>query len=662
MKELIYQEQNWISSVSDTSESNIEILNFIRQNKHSFFILNLKHLNNYLLIIQMYNPYTNERTQVSMAVRAPPSHKPATYNKEYFEVASAYRDRNRFPNPAEFVVELALTGQNISSLTSRDPVFKSTTIYPPPNLYHPITYPHNGYVFGPLINGGQAPSDRIVSVLPVVQNDNNQLSTIPLSDLENAYVGDTFELINKVGAPTTNNEFRTITDYDVITDQQLLTGLVDATAISATDIALTTATMDCDIDNFFVGWTVEFVATTDPNLLGVTRTVAYYRAVDRRIFFDEPIEGLTITAGDEVALKTNVYQLTLDSPLSVGALPDLSGSCEIAANATYRIRGSQQFTQGTLTAGTTTSFTLPAAVGDTDFTGFMLWIVSDPVVASGTLASTAASTFTLPGGFAGQFVDDFLNNMQINITAGGFADTTYTIRDWDDGTLTGTIEPAWDDGGGSPGAVTFTITQPTPNQYRLINSYNTTTRVGTVTPAFSYTNQQGTVTPYAVGATDLFELMQFTTDNYHPLEYTSAVTAQQQDVCYEIQLTSLTLPTLELTTGCGGTILKNYPYVYVEFNMIHSRATPVQIYSNNPNTKNMMFRAPVIHYEDNVQDFITLDGHGMCQTLKFSPNDAFRFSVHLPNGDLFTTDPDYLSPSEPDPKKQITACFSIRRT
>jgi len=584
-----------------------------------------------------------------------------SYTKRYIEVSSAYRDRSRYPNPAQFTVELSLTGQKITALRSKDPVYQSATIYPPPNESDSITYDSTGYVFGQTINGGLDPSDRIVSILPVVQNDNNELSIIPLSDLDNAYVGDTFQLVEKVGAPTTTNEFRTITDYQVVTDQQLLTALVDGTAISATDIALTGATLAGDIDNFFVGWTVEFVSTTDPNLLGVTRTIAYYRAVDRRIFFSEPIEGVTITAGDEIALKTDVYQVTLDTPLSVGALPDLANSIEIASNATYRIRGAAQQTQGTLTTATTSTFTLPASVGTIDYTGGMLWITSDPVVASGTLSATAAGTFTLPGSFAGVFPDDFLNNMQINITGGAFADTTYTIRDWVNGTLTGTVQPLWDASGGSPGAVTFTITQPYPDNYHLITSYNTTTRVGTVTPQFSYTNQQGKVTIYSPTSSDTFEILQFTSDNYHPLDYTGSVVSQQQVVCFEIQLISLTLPTIPLTSGYGGNILKNYPYVYVEFKSIMQGSSHTDFYSNNPHAHNMMFRAPVIEYTDSGQDFLTLDGHGMCQTLKFSPNDAFLFSVYLPGGDLFMTDADFLSPSTPDPKKQITACFSIQR-
>lgn len=578
------------------------------------------------------------------------------YNQRYIEITSSYRNRNRYPNPAHFLVELALTGQATNSLNSKDAVFDSATIYPPPNISSPNTYSNTGYVFGPTINGGQDPSEYIVSVLPVLRNSQYDFSPIPLSELLNVYNGNTFQLVEKTGAPVTSNEFRTIIDYKISENQQIVTVPVDGTAIRSTDIALTTA---CDIENFFVGMTVEFVSTADADLLGVTRTIEYYRAVDSRIYFSEPIEGVTITVGDEVSIKTTSYQLTLDSPLSVGALPELDGSCQITNNTTYRIRGGRSSFQGTLVAGTRTTFTLPAGVGSVDYTGYTLWITSDPIVAADTLDATTIDTFTLPAIFANVFPDDSLNNMEITITSGAFVNTTYTIRDWVNATLTGTIEPQWNTVGSPALGDTFEITQPNPSHYRLIHSYNPVTRVGSVTKSFSYTNLVGTTTTYEVGAADTFELMQFTRDNYHQLEYTNSVTAQQQEVCYEIKLTSLTLPTSPLVTG--GTILTNYPYVYIEFNSIRNGSTPNQIYSNNPNAHNMMFRAPIVYNNLETQDFITLDGHDMTQTLKFSPNDAFLFSVYLPDGQLFQTDTDFMSPSDPDPKKQITVCFSMRR-
>lgn len=582
------------------------------------------------------------------------------FPKRYLELCSTYRDRTRFPNPAQFMVELSTSGRfGVSG--AKDPVYTGVVSYPSPNDATPTTYKSFGYMYAPTLDGSLTPSEYIVGLLPVSRNVYGETTILPLSPDENAYVGDTLELVVKTGSPTTTHEYRTITDYEVLTDQQLLTGIVDGTAISATDFALTGASMACDIDGFFNGWTIEFVSVTDGNLLGVTRIVEFYRAVDRRLFLNEPIEGVTITAGDEIVLKTDVYQVTLNEPFSVGTLPVLGSGCEIAANTTYRIRTDVPRLQGTLAAGTSNTFTLPASVGTTDFTGNLLWITSDPVVASGTLASTAASTFTLSAGFANVFPNDFLNNMSINITAGGFTDTTYTIRDWDNGTLTGTVSPAWDASGGSPGAVTFTITQPFPNNYHYISAYNTTTRVGTINRSFMYTNLQGTPTTYSVDASTTFELLQFNRDNYNALDYTSSVVAQQQTVCYELELHSLTLPNVPLTTGWGKSIAY-YPYVYVELSSVMQGSTTTDLHSNNPHAKKMLFRAPILYnFQPELQDFVVTDGHRMVQTIKFSPNDAFLFSVYLPNGELFTTTTDYVSPSEPNPHLQVSACFSMKR-
>jgi len=52
----------------------------------------------------------------------------------------------------------------------------------------------------------------------------------------------------------------------------------------------------------------------------------------------------------------------------------------------------------------------------------------------------------------------------------------------------------------------------------------------------------------------------------------------------------------------------------------------------------------------------------MVQTVKFKPNDCLRFSVFLPNGELYqTVMSDYFSPSGPNQLVQIDSLFGIRR-
>jgi hypothetical protein len=52
----------------------------------------------------------------------------------------------------------------------------------------------------------------------------------------------------------------------------------------------------------------------------------------------------------------------------------------------------------------------------------------------------------------------------------------------------------------------------------------------------------------------------------------------------------------------------------------------------------------------------------MVHTLKFKPNDSFKFGVYHADGQLFMTEKqDTVSPQLPDPLVQISACFAFKR-
>jgi hypothetical protein len=63
-----------------------------------------------------------------------------------------------------------------------------------------------------------------------------------------------------------------------------------------------------------------------------------------------------------------------------------------------------------------------------------------------------------------------------------------------------------------------------------------------------------------------------------------------------------------------------------------------------------------------ITSFVTLDGDGARQTIKFKPNDNLLFSVRLPNGNIFDTFRyEAFSPCPPDALSQISAMFSMKR-
>jgi hypothetical protein len=191
-----------------------------------------------------------------------------------------------------------------------------------------------------------------------------------------------------------------------------------------------------------------------------------------------------------------------------------------------------------------------------------------------------------------------------------------------------------------------------PDVSYRVTEYDVDTNLITV----SY-NSDGNVDP---GAT--FEVLQFTRDNAVPFCYTGSLVSQQEMVCYEIELINLILPNKTLTTGGR---IAFYPHVYVELQNVSgaSAGTKCVIYSNNPNAKRMLFRAAIDDIPNPViSPFVKIDGDGMVQTVKFKPNDNFKFGVYLPNGDpLETVDSDQLSPIPPDPLLQVSALFSMRR-
>ena len=165
-------------------------------------------------------------------------------------------------------------------------------------------------------------------------------------------------------------------------------------------------------------------------------------------------------------------------------------------------------------------------------------------------------------------------------------------------------------------------------------------------------------------AAAVVELLVSTCDNAVPFNYTGSLVSQSEAVCYEIELVNLILPNLELAVARGGRIAF-YPYVYVELSNVSSsqRAGPGAIYSNNPNSTRMLFRAAV---DDTptplISPFIKIDGDGMVQTVKFKPNDNLRFSVRMPRGEIFAvTEQDTVGPQSPNERVQVSVMFSVKK-
>jgi len=255
-----------------------------------------------------------------------------------------------------------------------------------------------------------------------------------------------------------------------------------------------------------------------------------------------------------------------------------------------------------------------------------------------SVASISPSQVVLQGGLAppGTAGDGFYNGEYIRVRAGA---NPYVTR----------LYPTPTDG------------DPVINEVRRVVDYtfDGVQSVATVAPPFSITP------PTAPGpGQQEIELLQFTTESFRPFRYSGSIVSQQELVCYEIELLNLVLPNLTLAVQGGGRIAFKQ-YVYVELSNVSSAGgtTPYSIYSNNPSSTRMIFRAAIDDVPNPIiSGFIKIDGDGMVQTLKFKPNDNLRMSVRMQDGEPYrVTRSDKPPPFEPDPSVQISALFSIRR-
>ncbi len=159
---------------------------------------------------------------------------------------------------------------------------------------------------------------------------------------------------------------------------------------------------------------------------------------------------------------------------------------------------------------------------------------------------------------------------------------------------------------------------------------------------------------YAIG----WEILGDVQDNFHGLNYTGSRTLDNL-VCYEMELTHLTLPNVILKTGFGNRIAY-YPYVYVVFenlNDIHG-----YFYSNNPAANKAIFKVPIRDTSTPDRAYFVNNTSGMRIKTKFNPNDNFKFAIYLMNGDLMETlEVDTQPPQPPNPLLQISLTVGFRR-
>ena len=624
-------------------------------------------------------------------------------NIKYLEIDSTYRDRTLWPEPADFEMLISQTGRK-GRLTASDPVSLAAPIKMWTSNAFAISSPPNPAVVltlgaPPIVTDASGQTVVIATGVPgeLQKSDGyyngaiaiSSILTVPaLRILSYAYLG-----IDSFGNDMARLSFTSAAPTP-------LTGTLtinDPTDLSNDSNPFFFVPKGPEGDNSFSGdilWN---------DTLGQWRRIIDYDSVTHLVAVDTSGSILATTESGPITgwLSTHTYSIRPEAPRGCAVLSNpaatLSKNSFIlpAALSTpdfqggfLEIPGSLETTTVSPTsgAGTTTSVVLSLAASTVDdfYTGCTLTMTGPPAVAgqsrliNGYVGATRTASFLTPLPIASALADTlYIECPDISRRVVKYVQETGAAVA---GTIASISLPS--SASNIQGDYTGLFIRITgglaAGDVSLITEYNVTTTGGITTrtavaafsaviaPGDTYEIMSGLVSPAfpfsltgKVGCVLLFSY-----DNANPFCYNGSTVSQQEMVCYEIQLINLILPNSTLGTGEGSRIAF-YPYVYVHLSNVSSAGSggACSIYSNNPHSTRMTFRVAITDIPNPLlSSFIKLSGNGMTQTLKFKPNDNLKFSVHLPNGEIYNTVlEEQTGPNQPEPLNQISALFGIKR-
>lgn len=554
----------------------------------------------------------------------------------YLEVDSTYRNRKEWPLPAEFEILISQTGRK-NRLNAVDPVSIAASSFRWTSNAFNTTGPT------PTVSGVVA---AINSPGFGASGDTNTLITLT------ATAGNTFQQLS--------NYYISSVMYDVTTGQRAGRIIsyryvgVDALGFDRVQFILHSS-----LSGMQIGDQIDINDPTD--LTNITTPIIFVP------------NGLT---GENAYANCFIYNETLSIATLIPQYRHICG-CDAQTNIIY-IK--------TSTSVISTNSSGPVA-------GWLpthVYTIRKEIPQLGSLNNNITSTNIFSFGTSSNSETDSYRNSFIHMLTGAAADDTRLITRYDTFTgvaLTGTnisvvfpnsasVRDGFYNGdyiqilsGAAAGdirqVVSYTVTGVSPNLVRTAIVDSVFSAV--IATGDSFTFRSGFASePFSapVAASDIYELLPFSYDNLFPFVYSGSLVSQQEMVCYEIELLSVSLPNTILATGAGSRIAF-YPYIYVEISNVSGSSAGMinSIYSNNPNATRMVFRAAIDNINSPlIASFVKISGAGMTQTLKFKPNDNLRFSVHLSNGDLYETlITENVGPLPPNPLIQVSALFSLKR-
>lgn len=185
-----------------------------------------------------------------------------------------------------------------------------------------------------------------------------------------------------------------------------------------------------------------------------------------------------------------------------------------------------------------------------------------------------------------------------------------------------------------------------------VTNFDLTTGFATISPSLTMVFPAGTIV----------ELLTQTSDNYRTLSYAGTTVGQHEQVAYDINLVSSSIPNIAIKNGSGGYAI-DYPFLYVE---LYDTNHPSQnnLFSNNHSNKSYFkVTTPTgLTTSNRTEAFTKFTGDLSLKTIRFRPTSNFKIVWRLPSGDeIQFVDQDSKSPQTPKENIQTAVLFNLRR-
>jgi hypothetical protein len=610
--------------------------------------------------------------------------------KNYLIIDSSYRDRELYPNPADFSISINnMKTDTLTEGTLFPYMFNDTH----PEITHTIAYPVGFY--NRLVTTDTSRIFQVEGLNYSLTNTNGIITQEQsLSTFQNAYKGYYLEVINDDLWEIINSGYTP--QYALITESEYNENVINLlegtpnTAFSnyqrlipqfsdyAFGMQIYLDPRSSDIDNYYVGKQINYNFLNE----NINATIVAYDGLRRLAYLNQ--ENEDYNTGDSYYITSQGQTLlTLDRDINFlvnpgniqkefiypSRLPINYSSIDPSydygsVRQVYRIRKNIPFYSAKMTSSNSDKITiiLPASASDQDdfYKNMWVWIHNElRVVETNTISSLGSGwvDYLNPS----QSLELYLNVSQaqeINYYV-GMKLAIYVEGLWTYNAFTGGLITSSDNNnpmlvtilGGLPinvsNGFTYFILDQNPNlgEYRLITAYDGNTKTLTLNKTL----------PSEVLEGDTLDILKSNTQQNKIIGNITNLNFQNR--CISLDIQSLTLPNKILTVGNR---IAFYPYIYIEIRA-KNFGTIYPLYSNNPNATYALFKIPMYNViSPNEASFVVLDGRRMIQTVPFNITDELHIRILLPNGEIFKTElNDTQYPEEVNMEVQIGLTLTI---